>query len=106
MSQTEQLIEQCSIGKVNGTECHKKNYTQVVNLKNIEAISASEKELLAARSGVSCALILTVCEHHKIYYLKKFETYQTSCFDPFNCHKKKITKSLRTVTSDFSEKNQ
>lgn len=28
---------------------------------------------------------------------------QTSCFDPFKCHKKKITKALPNESLDFSD---
>lgn len=98
------ILEKCSIGQINNSDCHKKSYTKNVRLINIELVSQSDKELLIKRSGTNYDLVKNVCEHHKIYYLSKFEYYQTSCFDPFKSHKKKITKSLRSVSLNLSEK--
>lgn len=89
MTSNKVMLEKCSIGQINSSECHKKCYTKNIGLVNIELFSQSEKELLIKRSGTNYDLVKNVCEHHKIYYLSKFEYYQTSCFDPFKTHKKK-----------------
>ena len=36
----------------------------------------------------------------------KFKLHQTSCCDPFNRHKKKITKAIRRVTKEMAQKYQ
>lgn len=87
----------CSVGQHCKTECHKKCYTKSVKLISVEWI---KKKLIVLRSGVSTDLFLNICAHHKIYYLNKYETYQTFCFDPFQRHKKRIT--LRPVSLEFS----
>lgn len=94
--------EVCSVGQHCGTECHKKSYTKSVKLINVELLSDIEKRLIILRSGVNNELFLSICAHHKTYFLNKFETYQTFCFDPFQTHKKRITKTLRPVTLEFS----
>lgn len=103
MSQSKEKSElDCSVGQHCKTECHKKSYTKSVTLISVELLSELEKKLIVLRSGVSTDLFLNICDHHKMYYLKKYETYQTFCFDPFQRHKKRITKTLRSVSLEFS----
>lgn len=97
-------LELCSVGKFQQTECHKKSYASVAKVVKIETLDPIEIELISLRSGVDFEALVTICEHHRILLLKKFETHHSACFDPFQCHKKQITKSLRTVSLDFSRK--
>ena len=96
--------EQCSVGKINGTECHKLSYTQQTNLVSITSLEQSEINILSLRSGVNLEQLISICEHHKAFFLNKFETYQKFCMDPFQSHNKKISKSLRVISLDFSQK--
>lgn len=104
MSKSETRLVNCSVGQHGGTECHKKSYTKSVNLISVDLLSELEKKLIQQRSCVSTDLISNICEHHKVFYLNKYETFQTSCFDPFEIHKRKITKTLRTLCLEFSDK--
>lgn len=97
------LEEDCSVGQHCGTECHKKSYTKSVKIINVETLSDVEKRLISLRSGIDAEKFINICAHHKIYFLQKFETYQTFCFDPFQTHRKRITKNLRPVTLEFSD---
>ena len=100
---SENKIEVCSVGIENGDECHKTTYTQLKNLSVIESLNPFDIDLLSFRRVVSSELF-TICEHCKIFFLHKYECYQTSYFDPYKIHKKKITKSLRNVSLTFSQK--
>lgn len=100
----EKNIEQCSVGKVNKSECHKLSYTKQTQLIDISNLDQGEVFLITLRSGVSEELFKNICEHHKVFYLKKYEVHQTSCMDPFKSHKKKITKCLRAISLELSEK--
>ena len=75
----------------------------MLGLINMELFN-EDKILLTIRTGTNCDKIKSICEHHKAYYLNKFESYQISCLYSFRNHKKKITKALGTVNLDFSEK--
>lgn len=96
--------EQCSIGKISETECHKLSYTKQINLVSVTSLEKSDVSLISLRSGVSLDKIINVCEHHKCLLLSKFETFQKFCVDPFQLHKKKISKSLRVLSLDYSNK--
>lgn len=86
--------EQCSVGKCNGTECHKLSYTQQTSLTSLTSLEQSEVNILSLRSGVSSEQLITVCEHHKTFFLNKFESFQKFCIDPFLSHKKKMSSLL------------
>ena len=101
---SEKKIEAFSVGNENGTESHKNIYTQLKNLSAIESLNLLDIDHLNLRSGVSSELLFTICEHHKMFFLHKYESYQTSCFDPYKIHKKKITKYLRNISLTFSQK--
>lgn len=98
------ILEQCSVGKFNETECHKLSYTQQTSLISVSLLEQSEVNILSLRSGVCSEQLITVCEHHKAFFLIKFESYQNFCIDPFQSHKKKITKSLRVISLGYSQK--
>lgn len=101
MSETK--IEQCSVGKENKSECHKVSYTKKTRLINISNLDQAEVSLICLRSGVSVEVLKNICEHHKVFYLQKYEVHQTSCMDPYKSHKKKITKSLRKISLELAE---
>lgn len=104
MTEDQRLLEVCSIGKEIETDCHKNSYTQKNNLTEISSLTSEEINILSLRTGVRSENLHTICEHHKIFFLKKYEVYQKECLDPFKCHKKKITKSLREINFDLSQK--
>lgn len=107
MSQSKETTElDCSVGLHCETKCHKKSYTKSVKLISVDLLSELEKKLIVLRSGVSADLFSNICAHHKMYYLKKYETYQTFCFDPFQRHKNRITKTLRPVSLEFSNQTK
>jgi hypothetical protein len=89
MSDTEHL-EKCSVGEYTKSECHKKSYTNKVIVKSVNTLNEGEFKLIQLRCGVPSEDFLNLCEHHKIFYLKKYETYQIARFDPFERHKKKL----------------
>lgn len=103
MSSIDQRLINCSIGETLNNECHKDSYTKASRLVNVSDLSKTDKKLLCLRSGVSDERLSTICEHHKIYYLKKYETYQTFCCDPFTSHKTNLKVSLRRISLDYSE---
>lgn len=93
--------EQCSVGKVIHTDCHKLSYTKQKNLINVTSLDQTEVSLISLRSGVSLEELNYVCEHHKISFSEKYELNQKVCMDPFQIHKKKVTKGLRVISLDF-----
>ena len=57
-----------------------------------------EQELLSLRCCISINADSTICEKHKLTYLKLFEVKQRKCCNPFRRHKKNITSGLTVVT--------
>lgn len=97
-------LEQCSIGEKTGQQCHKIKFTKKVRLINFNELDEEEKTLVRLRSAVSETDLSTVCEHHKHFFLKEYESTQHSCCDPFKWHKKKVTLSVRKVSLEVCEK--
>ena len=64
-------LAKCFIGVLNGDKCHKDDFTQRPCFFKTEEIEKGELRLIKWRSGF-CDLN-TICHHHKIKYLQKFE---------------------------------
>ena len=72
----------CSVGILTETECHKTSYTKVKVLNYNHNLCDSERELVLLRttafkkSKINEDLLIDVCEHHRILFLRKYEIYQ------------------------------
>jgi len=97
-------LKPCSIGAFQNDDCHKVNFTRIMDLQNISELTSENQELLLWRSGSpeSCE---TVCAHHKVVYLTRYQTIQhLTCCNPFHHHKKTVKGGLRIVSLDFAKK--
>ena len=95
-------MNSCSVGLYLDSECHKLIYCRTVGLKNLESFESNELELVFWRSGLTMLNInATICHHHEQTVLKKFSSFQKSCFDPFRIHKK-VVKGMVLYLSTFS----
>ena len=81
-------LAKCSIEVLNGDKCRKDDFTRRPCLFKAEEIEQGER-LIEWRSGF-CDLN-TICHHHKIKYLQRFEKTQIHCCDPFRIHSKFVS---------------
>ena len=89
---------ECSIGFFHNEACHKKTCSST--MKDINQLPDEHQGLLKLR--VQKKDIKTMCTYQEIKYLVKYNhLFGFKYCDPFS-----ITKMLRKITIDFSEKNQ
>lgn len=95
----------CSIGTFLQAECHKTIYSPVVTNIVATTFTDVQKELLLWRTGIEQQGDLSnVCNHHKIEYLDRYESYaHLRCCDPFKRHTKAIKRDLRVVSLDLAK---
>jgi len=83
-SKVSESIVNCTFGSI--SECHKLSYSRTCGFMNFADLSEDEKELLILRSGLDIQhekeSSTTICFHHKKVFLDRYESQQTSCFDP------------------------
>ena len=87
----------CTLGRMlEITESsHKLSVNQNVGLISYEEFPKDEVKLIQYRSG--CYVFVsgkTICLHHKIYFLAKFEMEQRVCCDPFGQYASKVKSRL------------
>ena len=87
----------CTLGRMlEITEsCHKLSFNQKVRLLSYDEFPEDEVKLLQYSSG--CHIFVsgcTICLHHKIYFLAKFEMEQRVCCDPFGQYASKVKSRL------------
>ena len=82
-------LAKCSIGVLNEDKFHKDDFTQWPCLFKAEKIEEEELRLVKFRSAF-CDLN-TICHHHKIKCLQRFEKNQIHCCDPFRRHSKFVS---------------
>lgn len=81
--------QQCSIGILQGSECHLKTYTTLYQIEPFEDLSSDVREILMWRTGLTLINYkATTCLHHKHVYLKRYVQKQSRCCNPFNIHSK------------------
>lgn len=97
------IVENCNF--VKSSECHKLSYNRLCGLINFTDLTDIEKELVILRSGIQVEneASAVICFHHKKIFLDRFESQQTSCFDPLQQHKKHAKSALRTLTVEESK---
>ncbi len=91
-------VQSCLVGKLTKTECHKKTFSNLEQMYNIEDLSNDEKLLLKYRvDELRDTTMGSICHHH----LKSCTTYYSLnkkyCCDPLKIHKMKIQSSLRII---------
>ena len=79
--------QSCSIGKIEGSECHNKVHThgKIGNSLTSE-LSKEDFDLLIWRTGIGKDNLKTICFHHQKLFLEKFTILNPFCCDPFRCH--------------------
>ena len=92
-------LAKCSSGVLNGSKCHKNDFTRRPCLFKAEEIERGKLRLIKWRSGF-CHLN-TICHHHKIKYLQRFEKNQMHRCDPFRRHSKFIRSKFILLYSFF-----
>lgn len=90
----------CSVGLLTNETCKHDFFQQ--ELKDVKNLSKEDEVLLKFRvSGT----IENICLYHEHVYLKYFTNYfGTQCCNPTKIHKKKIQKSLRTISLNVAKK--
>lgn len=76
----------CSFGNLLGDTCHKTTYARLVGLMQLDELTSDEKELVLLRTGSNVTTDcnnLTLCKHHEQVLLRRYESHQISCCDPF-----------------------
>lgn len=89
---------ECSVGVCCKEDCNKDTYGKVNDkLNTFSDLSEENQEILKRRLCVTN--LTTVCEYHyKKYVHKYFHLFGQRCCDPFQCHKKVITKGLKEIS--------
>ena len=90
----------CTLGRMlESTEsCHKLSFSRKVGMIRYDELSEDEVKLIQYRSGCHCFVSgSTICLHHKIYFLDKFEVEQRVCYDPFDQHASKVKSRLKVL---------
>ena len=82
-------IDKCSIGVLNGDECHKPDFTRKNGILDINELGEKDMKLILLRSGFKN--LNTICHHHMVFYLQRFEKKQKYCCDPLRKHAKLIS---------------
>ena len=85
--------------------CHLQAYSRKVGFLLFSIISENDRRLVLWRTGISVepSTSDTLCFHHEKLFLSRYESLQKFCCDPFNVHKKHVTKSLRVVNVELAE---
>ena len=94
----------CCIGKLLNEKCDLNVHCRLKGRIKLSEISKEDLELLKRRAGHNVGDNDEICFHHERSYLSRFEALQKYCCDPFNGHKKKISKGLRKVDDTIIEK--
>jgi hypothetical protein len=91
----------CSVGRLTNDKCHK--FTDKCSVNDVVQLTATDKTLVAMRSGQSEDSLETVCCCHKKHYLHIFPMMKqnTSCCDPLKVHKKLIKKGLVNIDQEI-----
>lgn len=93
------IDSQCFIGAYIEEQCHKSVYGSVA--KEIKDISDYEEEDQSLFSLRVCSEVSTACRYHEVKYLHKYHhLFGQTCSDPFQRHKKPISKGLREIKLD------
>ncbi|GAB1610906.1 hypothetical protein Ahia01_001377400 [Argonauta hians] len=87
-------MAQCSF-TVNNNPCDS-------NLRKLSTKEATLLKLRTHRKDISCTSF--ICSKHDRCFLRLYSLNQTSCSDPFNTHKKRISKGLSVITLTEAEK--
>ena len=85
----EDSSSKCSVGLIKDDICHKLTQVKLIGLINFKDLKRFEKEIILKRSGIQQE-IETICYHHKYLLLVRYESFQTTCCDPFQIHKKPV----------------
>ena len=89
----------CSIGKIKETACSYRDGNEFISVNNLKE---EEKELLVMRTELAYNELIDICIYHKRRYLTKYQfNFGQECCDPFQRHKKRITKGLREITISY-----
>ena len=90
----------CTLGRIlaNTDSCHKLSFSRKVGMISYDELSEDEVKLIQYRSGsyrfVSGS---TICLHHKICFVEKFEVEQRFCCDPFGQYASKVKSCLKVL---------
>ena len=95
------VSESCSIGEIEGSECHNIVHTHgKIGILHVIELSKEDLELVIWRTGICKKMLKTICFHHLKLYIDKFSYLNPFCCDPFghhfgkkNCKGKEMNKS-------------
>lgn len=101
---------ECSVGSLlgKGYECHKFTFVRSVSLTEFRTLTEEDqvKVMYRARLFKQRDNIISICGHHKAFYIDCYESLQAFCCDPLEVHSKKINKRLQSVSLEYAEKPQ
>src|SRR5215470_1488699 len=100
--------DSCFIGTQLRDVCHLLTYCRNKGFLLFSDLSENDRRLLLLRTGISSkpSNSDTLCFHHQVFFLSRYESFQKFCCDPFRVHKKHVTKSLRIADATLAEKLQ
>lgn len=81
----------CCIGNYLKEDCHSTNFSRTKGVLSLEDLSNDSVKLLEVRTGYKCKEGDSLCYHHEKVFLSRYQSLQTSCADPFQKHKKRVT---------------
>ena len=101
-------MNQCSVGILCNTDCHKKAYpTQKQLLFATASLPEDDRQLLELRVNAECNAeteLETVCMFHKYKFLDAYSASYRTSSDVLHIHRKLVHKTLRTISFDWYQK--
>ena len=93
------LTERCCLGQFLGEDCDKTTYCRNIGRLDISNFDEKIIDLMQQRSLYNFKTGNTICFYHEKVYHTRYEALQLYCFDPYQVHKKKISKGLHIPES-------
>ena len=93
------LTERCCLGKFLGEDCDKTTYCRNISRLDISNFDEKIIDLMQERSLYNFKTVDTICFYHEKVYCTCYGALQLYCFDPYQVHKKKISKGLHIPES-------
>lgn len=98
MEDSENRLDECTVGTHTKTECHSTRFSIHMALNNLDELSKDDLCLLHYRIKDFKRTNGTICNFHKCRYLSYYLLLVYKCCDPFNKHKKIIETDLRIIS--------
>ena len=98
------LTARCCLGNFLGEDCDKPTYCRLIGRLDISNFDEKIIDLMQQRSLYNFKTGDTICLYHEELYHTCYEALQLYCFDPYQKHKKKISKGLHIPESAIALK--